>query len=81
MSSGERPIGAAKGKQPNTEALCQPPPLPPPSLAPYFRSFQCKELGGGGWMQWHVHYLGRNMMGLEVVRLCGPHFCEGEGGS
>ena len=28
MSSGEGPIGAAKGKQPNTEALCQPPPLP-----------------------------------------------------
>ena len=27
MSSGERPIGAAKGKQPSTEALCQ--PLPP----------------------------------------------------
>ena len=26
MSSGERPIGAAKGKQPNTAALCQPPP-------------------------------------------------------
>ena len=25
MSSGEWPIGAAKGKQPNTEALCQPP--------------------------------------------------------
>ena len=25
MSSGERPIGAAKGKQPNTEALCQTP--------------------------------------------------------
>ena len=23
MSSGQRPIGAAKGKQPNTEALCQ----------------------------------------------------------
>ena len=37
MSSGERPIGAAKGKQPNTEALCQPPPTPgnanPASLA------------------------------------------------
>ena len=32
MSSGERPIGAAKGKQPNTEALCQP---PPPYLPPY----------------------------------------------
>ena len=28
MSSGERPIGAAKGKQPNTEALCQPAPPP-----------------------------------------------------
>ena len=26
MSSGERPIGAAKGKQPDTEALCQTPP-------------------------------------------------------
>ena len=26
MSSGERPIGAAKGKHPNTEALCQNPP-------------------------------------------------------
>ena len=26
MCSGERPIGAAKGKQPKTEALCQPPP-------------------------------------------------------
>ena len=30
MSSGERPIGAAKGKQSDTEALCPPPPLPPP---------------------------------------------------
>ena len=27
MSSGERPIGAAKGKQSDTEALCQPSPL------------------------------------------------------
>ena len=26
MSSGERPIGAANGKQPNTEALCHPHP-------------------------------------------------------
>ena len=30
MSSGERPIGAAKGKQSDTEALCQPPS--PPAL-------------------------------------------------
>ena len=29
MSSSERPIGTAKGKQPNTEALCQRPPPPP----------------------------------------------------
>ena len=29
MSSGERPIGAAKGKQSDTEALCHPPPPPP----------------------------------------------------
>ena len=28
MSSGERPIGTAKGKQSDTEALCQPPPPP-----------------------------------------------------
>ena len=28
MSCVERPIGAAKGKQPNTEVLCQPPPPP-----------------------------------------------------
>ena len=33
MSSGERPIGAAKGKQPDTEALCQPPPPPLPPTA------------------------------------------------
>ena len=32
MSSGERPIGAAKGKQSGTEALCQPPP-PPSALS------------------------------------------------
>ena len=29
MSSGERPMGAAKGKQSDTEALCQSPPQPP----------------------------------------------------
>ena len=31
MCSGERPIGAAKGKQSDTEALCQPPPPPLPT--------------------------------------------------
>ena len=29
MNGGERPRGAAKGKQSDTEALCQPPPPPP----------------------------------------------------
>ena len=46
MSSGERPIGAAKGKQPNTEALCQrSPPLPPltPLMGPIWG------LGCGKW--------------------------------
>ena len=33
MSSGERPTGAAKGKQSNTEALCQPPPPRPVAVA------------------------------------------------
>ena len=32
MSSGERPIGAAKGKQSDTEALCQTPPPSPTAL-------------------------------------------------
>ena len=32
MSSGERPTGAAKGKQSDTEALCQLPPPPPSGL-------------------------------------------------
>ena len=31
MSGGERPMGAAKGTQSDTEALCQPPPLPFPA--------------------------------------------------
>ena len=34
MCIGERPMGAAKGKQSDTEALCQPPPPDIPSTAP-----------------------------------------------
>ena len=34
MYSGERPIGAAKGKQTNTMASCQPPPPPAASAQP-----------------------------------------------
>ena len=44
MSSGERPIGAAKGKQSDTEALCPPPPrrvqTPHPPIPPP-PPFQC----------------------------------------
>ena len=49
MSSGERPIGAAKGKQLDTEALCQPPPwggTPRGVVHPVFR-------GGCRWAGWH----------------------------
>ena len=34
MSSGERPIGAAKGKQSDTEACANPPPPPPCPVGP-----------------------------------------------
>ena len=34
MSSGERSIGAAKGKQSDSEALCQTPPGPSPPPLP-----------------------------------------------
>ena len=49
MSGGERPIGAAKGNQPNTEALCQP---PTPLLFQYIHGTGSMFLGlwgeGGG---------------------------------
>ena len=32
MSSGERPIGATKGKQSDTKGLCHPPPPHPTTL-------------------------------------------------
>ena len=41
MSSGERPIGAAKGKQPNAEALCQPPPPLQPHCPILSLSLKC----------------------------------------
>ena len=40
LSSGERPIGAAKGKQSDTEALCHPPP-PLETKGPFRRGVQC----------------------------------------
>ena len=50
MSSGERPIGAAKGKQSDTEALCQPPPpVHPPLVHPPL-------VGGGGRHLAHEQY-------------------------
>ena len=46
MSSGERPMGAAKGKQSDTEALCQTSPTTPPKpfLARFSRSGTCHPL-------------------------------------
>ena len=48
MSIGERPIGAAKGEQSDTEALCQLPPPPPlrkPGLvqAPEWVLYRCSQ--------------------------------------
>ena len=43
MSSGERPIGAAKGKQTNTMASCQAPP--PPTSSPGLGMAQASRLG------------------------------------
>ena len=51
MSSGDRPTGAAKGKQSDTEALCQPPPPHTHTLSMPVRS---NTLGPNeGWVtQW-----------------------------
>ena len=48
MSSGERPIGAAKGKQSDTEALCQTPPK-------YQSRAAIKQGTGGGGAQVKKH--------------------------
>ena len=40
MSSGERPIGTAKGKQPTTKALCQTPQLQA-SACSYLLAYDC----------------------------------------
>ena len=59
MSSRERPIGAAKGKQSDTEALCQtppppkarprgPPPSPLPDPPPPRKGASGQQLVGGG---------------------------------
>ena len=49
MSSGERPIGTAKGTQSDTEAFCQAPPPPacanPLSPAPYLRHWRFCRIG------------------------------------
>ena len=49
MSGGETPIGAAQGKQPNTEASCHPPPPPRrPSDVPWLGAGMVhRELEGG----------------------------------
>ena len=58
MSSGERPIGAAKGKQSDTEALCQTPPPPSRSRArtadiiPDILHFSQRFCEGAGRLLW-----------------------------
>ena len=51
MSSGERPLGAAKGKQSDTEALCHPPP--PPLLSKL--SLQSTS-AGAVCQRFHLHF-------------------------
>ena len=51
MSSGERPIGTAKGKQPNTEALCQP-PSPSPDQSDHRRKKRHFTIG----KMWSGHF-------------------------
>ena len=45
MCKGERPIGATKGKQPNTMALCQPPPPPYDDRHQHFPSSMLSYVG------------------------------------
>ena len=47
MSSGERPIGTAKGKQRNTEALCHPPPPHCPSVDQWTNGLMTESVDGG----------------------------------
>ena len=47
LSSGKRPIGAAKGKPSDTEAFCQPPP-PPNGLSGLFCDLRMEPLEKGG---------------------------------
>ena len=48
MCSGERPMGAANGKQPNTEALCQTLPLPDTNQGRLLFKGGVGRGGGGG---------------------------------
>ena len=57
MCSGERPMGAAKGKQPNTEALCQPPP-------PLFGLMSCARASEGLRIEFRV--AGRRRLGRST---------------
>ena len=60
MSSGERPIGAAKGRQADTEALCHPPP--PPKSPPPPPSHTCPAL------TWHPAPCHREVLASELGR-------------
>ena len=47
MRKGERPIGAAKGTQTNSMALCQPPP--PPDQSDHCGKKRNLQLGKSDW--------------------------------
>ena len=72
MSSGERPIGAAKGKQSDAEALCQPPTQPPcesNTQVPKFDGINttcCSDKGVGQHWPWATRKLPRKREVAQV---------------
>ena len=69
MSSGERPIGAAKGKQSDTEALCQTPP-PPHRLTHWVLQPTAPSIAQASVAQWgHQIPHGTGVTADQYVRL------------
>ena len=54
MSSGEMPIGAAKGKQSDAEALCQTPPLCTCRRSVGHEVRLASPIQGNAWLAWHA---------------------------
>ena len=75
MCNGERPIGAAKGKQSDPEALCQPPP--PNTTTRWRRTFPHRWLGGF----WGRHQPRLVLVARPRARLVLSNCCRGGGGA